>query len=414
MLAIVFILFIGCYFFCLRRVALPLCACIFLLTFILLHEIFGAFFFTINPILNINYWLFLFGFLYFSLLFSTFFWLGRYGLPGVLLHSLIMVIPSLLKVMLPLHPFILLYPRSEFLLPSTHYPLLNLFCLFFISGLIFCKSSHLLKVGVLLLLLCIFSLKNNYADDNSHKSDIKIAVVQVGLYFEKGGNTTDFLNDLLVFLDNNPKVSSIVFSENNVFSFKNPYNKNLSEKLLNDIKNLNLQHKFHFFLSFNGYKNLNNIVTLYLFGDNILLNQKKTLIPFIEKSGFFNKKNDITSEYYYIYESHKNSLFNVMGTSVSTYICYDALFPEMKANQGDIVLIQSNYKLLDKGYGYDKLKYFATYLAKFLNGMHSQVVINVQNYGGTVVLYDDWSIDHHIYEISKNEPFFILDTGKLE
>ena len=413
MLTLVFVLFFSCYFFCLRRVALPLCACICLLTFILLYEIFGAFFFTALPKPNINYWLFLFGFVYFSLWFSTFFWLGRYGLLGVLLHSLIMVFPSLSKVMLPLHPFILFYPKSEFLLPSTHYPLLNLFCLFFISGLIFCKSSHPLKVGVLLLLLCTFSLKNIYINDAPHKSDIKIAVVQVGLYFEKGGNTTDFLNDLLAFLDKHPKVNSIVFSENNVFSFKNPYNENLSEKLLNDIKKLNLQRKFHFFLSFNGYKDFNNIVTLYLFGDEMRLNQKKTLIPFIEKSGFFNKRNDMSSEYYYIYKSHENSLFNIMGTSVSTYICYDALFPEMKANWGNVVLIQSNYKLLDKGYGYDKLKYFATYLAKFLNGMQSQVVINVQNYGGTVVLYNDWRIDHSIYETSRNEPFFILDTGKL-
>ncbi|EFO0452394.1 hypothetical protein D0W87_25265, partial [Escherichia coli] len=83
-----------------------------------------------------------------------------------------------------------------------------------------------------------------------------------------------------------------------------------------------------------------------------------------------------------------------------------------KNDLSDVVFIQSNYKLLDKGYGYDRLTFFASYLAKFLNGMHSQLVVNVQNYGGTVVIYNDWSIDHKIYEISKNEPFFIINTGK--
>lgn len=409
----VFILFFCSYLLCLRRLLLPLCICIFLLTFTLFYEVFGAFFFTLTPEVKINYLFFLVGFLYFLLWFSTFYYLGRYGLLGLFLHSLIMILPSLFKVLLPIHPFILLCPKLELFLPSTHYPLLNLFCLFFISGLIFCKSSNLLKAGILLLLLGGFLIKNIYAHNNYFKQDIKIAVVQVGLYFEKGGGTMDFMKDLVSFLDNNPKVDVIVFSENDVFSFKKEYNKKLALNLLNDIKMLNLK-KLHLFLSLSGYKNFNNIVTLYLFGDNIRINQKKVLIPFVEKKGFFNYKSDINSEYYYVNKTHKNSLFNVMGSSVSTYICYDALFPEVKVDFSNIVLIQSNYKLLNKGDGYDKLKIYATFLSKFLNGIHSQVVINLQSYGGTVVLYDDWSIDYRIYEKSKNAPFLIINTGKFD
>lgn len=102
-----------------------------------------------------------------------------------------------------------------------------------------------------------------------------------------------------------------------------------------------------------------------------------------------------------------------MNNSVSTYICYDALFPDAYQEVSDIVLIQSNYALLDKGYGFERLQHIATYLAKFVNGLKSKMVINVQNTGGTVVLFNGWRIDNNIYETSKTEPFFVIDTSKL-
>ncbi len=368
-------------------------------------------FFYPPPRLNINVYFFLFGLLYFLLWFFSFYFLGRYGVLGFFFHAFLMASISFLKVILPLHPFILLYPSGRYLFPSTNYPFLNVFFLFFISDILFCKSRKFTRVLFFLGVFFIL-MKNMYINSAPRVSDFKIAVIQVGLYFEKGGSTTDFFNDLFLFLERNKTVNAIVFSENNLFSFKVKYNRELTEKLLNGIKILNSNRKFHFFLSVNGYNDFNNIVTLYQFGDDILINQKRTLIPYIEKPGFFNRKNNIDSEYYYVYKSHKNHIFNIDGVSVSTYICYDALFPEIKNDLSDVVFIQSNYKLLDKGYGYDRLTFFASYLAKFLNGMHSQLVVNVQNYGGTVVIYNDWSIDHKIYEISKNEPFFIINTGK--
>ncbi|HFL4355801.1 TPA: hypothetical protein ACG31J_005129 [Escherichia coli] len=408
MLPLVFVLFFACYFFCMWRKVLPLCICVFLFAFVLLHEVFGAFFFSMHSIADTNYWLFLFAVIYFYFWFFSFYWLGRYGLIGVLIHSAIMVLPSLLKVILPLHPFILLYPQYADFLPSTHISIFNLFILFFISGVFFCGSKNIVKLGVVFTMVCVVLLTNDNHNNERFNENIKIAVVQVGVYFSNGGNTTDFFHDLLTFIDKNPDIDSIVFSENNLFSFKNKYNKKITEKLLSDIKRSTLPHKYHVFLSLNGYREFNNIITLHLFKNDFNFNQKRVLIPFIEKPGILNQKNEINSDYYYIYNSHKNQSFNIMGASVSTYICYDALFPEIRDNSEQIILIQSNYGLLDKGYGHDRLKYFATYLAKFLNGMRSKVVINVQNHGGTVVLYDDWRIDHQIYESSKKAPFLII------
>ena len=328
---------------------------------------------------------------------------------GVVLHSLLMIALSFLKVVLPLHPFILLYPKYEKILPATSYPLLNLLLLFSVCGLFFCNGNRVLKSVTLLLIICLCTIghRNDKGFYNSNK--VKIAVVQVGLYFEKGGNTTDFFNDFMGFLDQNTDVNFIVFSENNVFSFKTDFNKKLSEKLLEDLNLTDLKTRKPIFLSFNGYKNFNNVVTLYMYKDKVVLNQKRALIPFVEQPGIFNSKSDIKSEYYQVYDGYINKSFEFEGGAVSTFICYDALFPEFKSNLSEIILIQSNYKLLDKGFGYDRLKYLATYLAKFLNGMQSKVVINVQNYGGTVVLYNDWTVDEELYDKSKKNPFFIID-----
>lgn len=57
-------------------------------------------------------------------------------------------------------------------------------------------------------------------------------------------------------------------------------------------------------------------------------------------------------------------------------------------------------------------KIIATYLAKFINGLQSKIIINIQNTGGTVVIFNGWYIDNNIYKMSKAEPFFVIDTGK--
>ncbi|HBA7372072.1 TPA: hypothetical protein J1Y00_004209, partial [Escherichia coli] len=140
--------------------------------------------------------------------------------------------------------------------------------------------------------------------------------------------------------------------------------------------------------------------------------KRKILIPFIEKPGLFNSLSALASEFYSVGKYHRNTIFNIMNSSVSTCICYDALFPDTDNKPSDILLIQSNYALLDKGYGFERLQNIATYLAKFINGLQSKIIINIQNTGGTVVIFNGWYIDNNIYKMSKAEPFFVIDTGK--
>ncbi|ECB7886189.1 hypothetical protein E1394_23505 [Salmonella enterica subsp. enterica serovar Gaminara] len=361
--------------------------------------------------MKINFWILLCGLLYFYFWFISFIYLSRLGLLGVLFHSLVMVSFSFFKIIFPLHPLILLYPFADTFLPNTKNTFFNLFVLFFLSGVLFCQSA--LRLRILFFIITLFFLSTNTQTRVTEKKNLKIAIVQVGLYFDKGGTTKNFFNELIDFLSRHPEVNAVAFSENNFFSYKTDYNKEMSNKLLIDIRKENLHQKLHLFLAFNAYKNFNNVVTLYKHKELTYLNQKKTLIPFIEKPSFFNENSALESQFFYIDEKHQNKVFEIMNNTVSTHICYDALFPEKEYAISDIVIIQSNYKLLDKGDGFKRLKLIATYLAKFVNGIHSQVVINIQNTGGTVVLFDGWRFDNEIYEISKKEAFFIIDTSKL-
>lgn len=411
MLVLLPLFFFSCYYFCFKKQMITLIVNVFIFTLVFLYTIFSAYFISIFPHFNINSWLLLFGLLYFNFWFLSFFYLCRFGLFGVFLHSSVMVSLSYFKVIFPLHPLILLYPFADTFLPNSKNVFLNLFILFYLSGVLFCYGFLHFRIVSFIIPLCFLLFMNNKAKEYE-KPDLKIAIVQVGLYFEKGGTTKKFFNELLQFLKHHPEVNVVAFSENNFFSYKTDYNKVMSENLLIDIRKANLHQKLHLFLAFNAYRDFNNIVTLYKHKDLIYLNQKKTLIPFIEKPGFFNEKNALNSHFFHINENHKNRIFEIMGNTVSTHICYDALFPERVRTISDIVIIQSNYKLLDKGYGFNRLKLMATYLAKFVNGIHSQVVINIQNTGGTIVLFDGWRFDKDIYEKSKNEAFFVIDTSK--
>lgn len=409
MIYLIIFLFLMCYLCSYKRKVISLVVVIFIFTFVFLYEIFGAFFFSLNPVLFFNFWLFFLGVLYFIFWFVSFYWLSRLGVLGVFFHSLLMTLVSVFKIILPLHPVILLYPKFHAYLPRTEYVFLNLFLLFFCIGMLFCKSKKYLMAMLSVFLVFIILGTNNPTKINS-KNNIRVAIIQIGLYFDKGGNTSDFLSDLLNFLNENKKVDAIIFSENNLYSYKREYNKELTELLLNNIFDSRTHEKYHLFLSFSGFKDINNIVTYYHFNNNIQLNQKKALIPFFEKDGILNKKESMESDYFNIDEKINNKNIYIKGNFISTFICFDSLFPDLMKKKSDIMIIQSNYKLLDRGYGHNKLKIYATYLSKFINGVNNDIVINVQNHGGSVILFNDWSIDHHNFKKSLSNPFFIIDT----
>ncbi|WP_139817100.1 apolipoprotein acyltransferase [Escherichia coli] len=237
----------------------------------------------------------------------------------------------------------------------------------------------------------------------------KIAVVQVGLYYEKGGSTMRFFQDLLNFLNENEGVDMVVFSENSLYGFKNDYNRALTEQLLSDLKTHNLHQKHAFLLNMYGFKKINNIITMYLFQDDEIVNQKTSLIPFIEKKGLFNSQQDLSSVYFSVDKNIRNKLINFKGNSVKTLVCYDALFPAFHHNENNITIIQSDYNQLNKGAGYFKIKKYGSILSRFSNGINSKLFINIQNYGGTIVMNEDWDINMDLFEKSKEEPFFIVN-----
>lgn len=405
-------LFLICYFLCYKRKATALSVLVLIYTFVFLYEIFGAFFFSFTPEVHLNLWLLLFGVLYFSLWFFSFYWLSVLGTLGAVVHSMLMILISITKIAIPLHPLILLYPDYKDYLPAFNYPIINLFLIFFIFSLIFCKSNRYIKFAFILSFFSFPHFFNNIS--NSNNPNTKLAIIQVGLYYEKGGNTTDFFSDMHNFLRRNPGVDTIIFSENNLYSYKNRYNEELTEELIKDISTSKLNEQYNLLLSFSAFRDINNIITYYYRDDIIRVNQKRVLIPFIESSGFLNRKQPMHSKYYYVHDNIINERIDLIDYTISTQICYDALFPELLDASPDVVVIQSNYKLLDRGYGHDKLKIYATYLAKFLNGVNGSIVINVQNHGGTVILSDDWEVDHETFLASKMEPFIIIDLKKYK
>lgn len=407
MIYIIILLFLFCYFLCYKRKIKSLCILVSIFTTIFLYEIFGAFFFCLEPQFHFNPWLFLFGVLYFLFWFFSFYWLSTWGWGGGVIHSILMTLLSVTKIVLPLHPLILLYPGYKDYLPTFSYQIINLFLIFLIVDLLFCKGNKYFNIVLLLSLLSVSILFKSASDGND--KNVRVAIIQIGLYYEKGGDTSSFFSDMQNFLERNPRVNAIVFSENNLYSYKDKYNEELTEKLLENIFSSKLNDKYHLFLSFGAYKDINNIVTYYHYKNKFGFNQKKVLIPFVEKRGFINKKESIDSKYYFYDDNIKNNNIDLFDYSVSTNICYDALFPELFSTSTDLVFIQSNYKLLDRGYGHDKLKIYATYLAKFLNGVSGSIIINVQNHGGTVILSNDWTIDYKAFVTSKTEPFMIID-----
>ncbi|EFN8342441.1 hypothetical protein EB619_21085 [Escherichia coli] len=408
-MCILILLFLASHFFCIKQWYRLLFTTLIVFTGLFSYLNFGAFFYSSQHPYYVNLYLFLVLSAYFFVFFILFSFLYRFRLVGVLLHSLLMSLVSFLKIYPPLHPFILLYPFVGAWLPRTPYPLLNTFLLFVMSGIVFCNSSMLLKS---LVFICVFA-KGELSDDllNKHKASttpIRVMVIQVGLYFDKGGNTKSFFNDFLSFVRNNPNIDLIVFSENSLFGYKNDFNKELSLKLFDVIRDNNLADDYHFFLGFSGFSNINNIVTLYKHKKIETINQKTTLIPFVEKPGFLNHETPINSKFFHIAPNIHENKFNIFKHKIKTSICYDAFFPSIDSYDNSLVLIQSSYNLLNMGKGYDDLIYHGTLLAKFVVGLHSKYVINIQDHGGTMVIDGAWKTDNVTFLHSKDNPFFIV------
>ena len=200
----------------------------------------------------------------------------------------------------------------------------------------------------------------------------------------------------------------VAFSENNVFSFKRGYNKDLTIKLLNTLLYNKFNERHHLLLSLNGYNDINNVVTLYKHGNSEIVNQKKILIPFIERKGLLNKKTELNSEYFWIDKNIENTDLKINEHIVNSAICFDSLFPSLWTSQHKLTIVQSNYNVLNHGDGFNRLLIIGAVLSKFSVGLFSDALINIQNTGGTVAMNRTWDIDDSLFLESKRNPFLIV------
>jgi apolipoprotein N-acyltransferase len=328
---------------------------------------------------------------------------------SAIIHSLFFTLIACYAKIVPLNPLILLYYKFNGFFYTIPYPVINLFLLYLsVSVLPFLN----IKLTPIYFLACCFMFliqQSCLSTQGTHQRKIKIGVVQVGLYYQLGGNTTDFLSDLLRFLKENDDIDIVAFSENTVYGFKSQFGEKITKKLISDLKISNAHQHHAFIFNFFGFDDINNVVSAYYYKDDFLVNQKKTLIPFVEQKWPFSDEGDSTSEYLSIHKDiiNKNIIYN--GMNIKTHICYDVLFPEIDKSDNELVIVQSNYKRLDKNDMYNRIIKNGSILGWFAVAINSSAYINIQNHGGTVLIRKNGKIDDDVFAISLKEPFFVID-----
>ncbi|EGE1583184.1 hypothetical protein DMN43_22865 [Escherichia coli] len=408
---VILLLYLFCYYIAsYGRFVSILCSSL-IFSVVFLYYIFGGYLIPHYSIYDINIILILVGFIFFFTKFSLFSYLMKYGFYGVVLHATTMCLIHLLDIVPPLTPLIMLYSYIPEYLPKSAYPSFNMFVLYLVPAIIFygVKISYCGLPVFFIISIIFLSFYFNNSTSMNEGTRVKVAVIQVGLYVEKNGGIISFFDDLLSFLKDNPDVDIVVFSENNIFTYKDIYNISLSEKLIDIIRVNSLTDKHHLLLSFNGFNAINNVVTVYMHQHVKVINQKESLIPFIEKKGFFNKKEDILSEYFWVDTGLSNQILRIKKYPVRTSICYDSLFPDFISERAALTIVQSNYQLLDKGNGFERLQKLGGILSKFSIGANSNILINIQSSGGTIFIDRNWKVDEDVYFKSKKEPFVIID-----
>ncbi|EAB0961005.1 acyltransferase, partial [Escherichia coli] len=126
---------------------------------------------------------------------------------------------------------------------------------------------------------------------------------------------------------------------------------------------------------------------------------------FFEKKSFYNSPEPSTSPFlYYKRTYNEQDILYFNNIKMSVHICYEGLFPEGKSQRKDISIVQSDYSWLSDNHKYDNTLINGSILSKFSVSPNTPL-INVQNYGGTVLIDKNWKIDMDLFNRSKTEPF---------
>ncbi len=304
----------------------------------------------------------------------------------------------------PLTPVILYYKYDFIFLPKTSISALNLFIITLFFALLFKQSTNN-RNRILFILLCIILCSNSNLPPKPDKK--KVAVIQVGLYFKQGGHHDTLYNDLKLFLSKN-NVDIVVFSENVYYGYKNHYIAERTRQLIKKIEQDKLFTKHPLLLSFYGYEYINNVVAVYWSQQDMILRQKEILIPFFEKGVFGEEYSLISDRLNQPKSKNKHGYFTMNNIRINARICYDALFPSISKTYPGLTIIQSDYSWLNNGSAYKNTILNGSILSKFSVNIHSPL-INIQNYGGTIVISDDWKINWDVYNKSLYMPFIVIE-----
>ncbi|WP_252366172.1 acyltransferase [Escherichia coli] len=335
--------------------------------------------------------------------FTTFAFLNRYLYWGGGVHAFLLTAMSTLGLIIPLNPLILLYNEFSSFLPVTDIPALNLFILNLFPTIIF-KFNIIFYIALASIISYIFFAERTPA--SIYHKPLNIVVVQVGLYLRNNGFNNNIYNDLEAYIKGK-KVDLIVFSENVFFGHKNDYIKKKTDIFINNLKDGRYNFKYGIVMNLYGYNDINNVVSVFWHKNSFITHQKTKLIPFFEKRSVFNSYEPLSSSFLYYNKEKKQNIFNIKQHIVGVHICYEALFPEIFIPKYNISLIQSDYSRLNGGYNYDNVLINGSILSKFAVAPNIPF-INVQNYGGTVLIKNDWTIDMGLFNKSKTEAFLYV------
>lgn len=378
-------------------------------TFLLLIYSVNSYFIDHENKYSINTLLFVIVYTYNTIFFIIAKLMYKKGIVGAVLFSVAFTALSCCYISIPLNPLILIYSILSTQFLGAPSPIFITLLLYFIPYLLFCKSSLKSKCHIAILLLFIlFSLALSERRNNTHASDMKIAAIQVGLYFDMGGNTESFPLDIIKFLDKHRDVDLVVFSENALYGNRTEYNRKQTEKLIKILESHGEFDKTAFIFNFYGYKDINNIVSVFRFKNNEIINQKEALIPYVEKKGFFSYGDEASSEYFRVSPHMKKNTIFYNKRRISTFICFDALFPSF-FSYNDIVIVQSNYNKLNKGKGYENTLRNGSLLGWFSHAMNSDLYVNVQDTGGSVIIKNRKGINNDMLFYSMKTPFIIIE-----
>lgn len=184
-------LFLFGHYIAARRSFLSLIVFIFMYSLFFCSVVLSSPFWNFHDGIFVDYVVALIILLYNILFFTAYKFFCKYGLTGCLMFSLIFSLLSYLWVIIPLNP-LLLNLEYDALQWSAKSPVFCLFMLFLIPAILFAGEVNGVRAVILLVLALILFIPftiHGKNDNNINDKRIKVVVVQVGLYYEKGGNT---------------------------------------------------------------------------------------------------------------------------------------------------------------------------------------------------------------------------------